>query len=510
LEAAVKLGDFYLSHNPLGLPYVHVEGLAALARVTGNGSYLDIAERLARGLGEWSTSGHTHSYLVGLRGMMDLYFATGKRDYLEFAVGFWDKALRESMWVSGGISEQNTFGYEIRDETCSVADWFRLSLALWRATGDGKYLDVAEHTLINHLYFDQEHSGGFCTYRSIGDDHRTRDFVAWFCCSMHGLRGLLDAVSHIYAHGEDRVDVNLYVPSVADIDLEEGTVRIRQVGEYPSEAGARIELGPEKTMRFTLRARVPAWTDSAEVILNGSRIPVEAENGRVSVERRWERGDGLEVRFSPRLTLVPGGANGFVDPPKTSMAHPDQASYPRAALVYGPLVLMVDPVLQPHQMYDWGRIEILVPRRQDGSIYLMPVEMPIPGRGELAVPGMCFMTLGRPVKGEADKVASIFNPDIGVSSPDTFATAHPGGEWQLVFLVPISEVTDRWTATLTRIVPYEVRNDVRFVDREQVEGFERLVRELLETFVRKREANTPGYKLILRNRGTRVDTDKRG
>ena len=499
LDAATRLGDFYLSHEPLGLPYVHVEGLVALYRVTGTGGYLDVAKRLARGLGEWSTSGHTHSYLVGLRGMIGLYFATGKSDYLEFALGFWDMALRESMWVSGGISEQNTFGYEIRDETCSVADWFRLSLALWRATGESKYLDVAEHTLINHLYFDQDHTGGFCTYRSIGDDHRTRDFVAWFCCSMHGLRGLLDAVRYVCTHAGDTVDVNLHVPFIADVSLPRGSLRVRQVGEYPTEPVARIAVDPEKPMRFTLRARVPAWTDSLEVLVNGTPLSVDAGGGQVSVERLWERGDVLEMRFSPRLELVPEGCNGFVDPPSTSIAQPDQDSYHRAALVYGPLVLMVDPVLQPHQMYDWGRVEILVPRGPDGSIHLMPVETPIPGRGELSVPGMCFMTLGRPVKGEAGKVTSIFNPNIGVPSPDTFATAQSSDDWHLVFLVPISEVTDRWTATLTRIVAYEVRNDVQLVDLDLVEGFKRRAGELFETFVSRREANTPGYKLILRN-----------
>ena len=235
LRSATRLGNFYLSDFPREKPGLdswkrdvypnmnhiggHVEGLVALWRATRNIDYLNLAGKVlstvAPEFGEpdgKEHGHHTHAFLMDTRGCVDLHLATGKDEYLRHARRVWDFILQRCMWVSGGISEVSTFPFETRDEACSVADWLRLSLSLWRVTRDSRYMDLAEHTLLNHLYFDQDHSGGFCSYRSIGEDNtgQGRDHVAYLCCSMHGLRGLLEAVRFIYTHDDDGVDVNLF------------------------------------------------------------------------------------------------------------------------------------------------------------------------------------------------------------------------------------------------------------------------------------------------------------
>jgi hypothetical protein len=62
--------------------------------------------------------------------------------------------------------------------------------------------------------------------------------------------------------------------------------------------------------------------------------------------------------------------------------------------------------------------------------------------------------------------------------------------WQLAFLVPISEITDRWTPSRVRHVPYEVRNDLWILDEAQTESYLARVQALLGIFSRERSGDT--------------------
>jgi len=486
LDSAKRLGDFYRANLPQDTTWnwmlTPLEGLVALSKATGNQDYLKFAEELPRRVdvdpefgdpGGEEHSYHTHSYLLAMRGFVDLFAATAKPEFLEHAQNVWDRILQRNMWVSGGISEGSTYPFETRDETCSIADWFRLSLSLWQATREPKFMDVAEHTLLNHLYFDQEHSGGFCTYRSIRADPTalSRDDVAWWCCSMHGPRTLLEAVKFIYTHDDDSIDVNLFTPSDAVIPLENGEVRLSQSTTYPSEPVTRLELQPEEESSFGLSIRVPHWTRAFQVTLNGQPRAVTPAQGYASIQRRWKPGDVVEFGFDPYLRLVPGDQNGFSAPAMTH-APANTGKVELAALLYGPLVLMLDPSLTIHQMYEWHRAELVVPQRENGELFLPKTQVSIPGRKELSVPGICFMTLARQWEegGEA-------------AAPDDES-------WQIAFLVPISEITDRWTPSKVRNVPYEVRNDTWILDHAQTENYLARVQTLLGAFTRERSGDT--------------------
>jgi hypothetical protein len=150
----------------------------------------------------------------------------------------------------------------------------------------------------------------------------------------------------------------------------------------------------------------------------------------VALERTWQAGDTLELRWEAALRLVPAGVNGQVGEP--AGAGPE---WPQAALQYGPLVLMLDPTLNIYDMFEWGRAELLIPRSPAGEPYLAGLAAPILGRGALALPEAGFMTLARLC--------------------DAPAPAHFGDRaWKLAFLVPVAELTDRWTYNLSRLVPY--------------------------------------------------------
>ena len=248
---------------------------------------------------------------------------------------------------------------------------------------------------------------------------------------------MLEAARFIYTHDDDGIDVNFFTASEAEIAMENRSVRLKQVTTYPSEYSVRIEVEPEAELSFSLRIRIPRWTRGFRLTINGEPFDTAPEQGYASIRRSWKPGDVLAAEFHPYLRLVPGGTTGFSTQSKgRRSAKTDQME--RAAILYGPLVLMLD-----------RRAEILIARRESGEVFLPRSDAPIPGRGELFVPGMCFMTLARDLDGK-DGPAELNDES-----------------WKLGFLVPISEITDR----SHELYPYEVRNDVRVLEKEQTGDF---------------------------------------
>ena len=489
LRSAEKLGQFYLSDFPIEKPDAdtwkkhvypninhiggHTEALVALWSATGNSEYLRLAEMIPATIapdfgepGGEENGHHTHAFLLEMVGAVELHTATGKLEHLQRAEAVWDHILQKCMWVSGGISELSTSPFETRDEACSVADWLRLSLKLWQATKDPKYMDVAEHTLLNHLYFDQDHCGGFCSYRSIAEDDsgRDRDAVAYLCCSMHGLQALLEAVTLIYTYSDDSIDVNLFAASEVDIPLRNSVVRLRQITAYPSEPSVWLEVRPESECSFCVRIRVPKWSRSVQLTLNDELVEAKQESGYVVMRRNWKSGDVVNIQFEPYLRLVPDRANGFSD---SSQA----GDMKRIALLYGPLMLMLDRRGEEHG------VEILIPQTADGELFLPKAGDAIPARSDVPVAGMCFMTLGRGLDETGKPLSSKDDP------------------WRINFLVPISEITGWWASYQIR--PYALRNDVRYVDKEDTEPFLARVNAAFDAHVRGVSASTTGYTMEL-------------
>ena len=123
-----------------------IEGLARLYQVTRDERYLRQAERMAEFFKRFDKLpiDHSHGNLIAYHGLMLLYETTGKREYLERSVDRWKEAIEGGyVWPTGGVGERFHVRCET-DEGCSEADWLRLNLDLWRATGETRFLDAAE------------------------------------------------------------------------------------------------------------------------------------------------------------------------------------------------------------------------------------------------------------------------------------------------------------------------------------------------------------------------------
>src|SRR5262249_7336603 len=160
-----------------------------------------------------------------------------------------------------------------------------------------------------------------------------------------------------------------------------GSVRVTQTGQAPL-GPVRLTVEPAAPFVFSLQIRIPGWAKAWQLRLNGAPLDLTAENGVVAVARTWQSGDTLERNWETALRLIPAGTNGFAG----DMAGGTE----QAALRIGPMVLMLDPTLTIHAMFEWEQAEVLVPRSEAGAPFLCKLPAPILGRGRFEVPEMGY------------------------------------------------------------------------------------------------------------------------
>lgn len=332
LAMARRLGDYYLNTDAIldrtelvdkfgnyaaGFATCYfsgIEGLAGLSRITKDHRYLDQAVRMGALMAKTTApkEQHSHGRLCALRGLLDIYEATGERAYLDQVAAEHQAWVKQFLWPTGGISEMSIPSFQ-RNEGCTEADWLRINLRLWRLTGHDSYLDLAEMTLKNELAVDQFANGGF--------GHRVAAFAggrmdgyfpashqgtqeAYWCCSEHGPRALLDvAPSEVAVRGKE-VFLNLYEPMEATLKVDGRTVHLTVVSQGMGEH-ISVTVRAERPVRFALKLRVPSWLRDFRVNDHSVR---KDEESRAIVERTWRGSETLTLDMPFALCCREDGA----------------------------------------------------------------------------------------------------------------------------------------------------------------------------------------------------------
>ncbi|MHC4331785.1 MAG: glycoside hydrolase family 127 protein, partial [Planctomycetota bacterium] len=326
-------------------------GLCKLYRATGNGKYLDQAKFFLdqrghegnrgpkgdKGLyGAYSQDhkpvteqttavGHSVRAAYLYTGMADVAALTGNMEYVRAIDTIWKDVVDTKLYVTGGIGAaggHEGFGghYELPNmtaycETCaSIANIF-WNHRMFLMHGDAKYIDVLERVLYNAALSGISMEGDRffypCVLESIGQHARS----AWFgcaCCPSNVARFIPSVPGYVYAHKNKDVYVNLFMSGAASIETAGNNVKLTQQTEYPWKGQVKIGVEPEKSETFAICVRIPGWAqnrpvpsdlykflkpvhEKAAIKVNGKRISPDIENGFACIERRWSKGDTIEL-----------------------------------------------------------------------------------------------------------------------------------------------------------------------------------------------------------------------
>ena len=288
-------------------------------------------------------NGKAYEMLSNFNGLLELYRLTGERRLLSDMEIAWNDIVARRINVTGtGSSFEvwNDDGDYPKEqarhigETCVSVTWEQMCLQLLRLTGDGAFADQIERTVYNALLGAQKEDGAsWDYYTSLQGVKPYTDALS--CCISSGARGvaLLPSIACLKSRDGGLV-VNFYNPGVLETSLPGGKVTLTEVTNYPYSGTVDIRLEPAKGgMRFPLRLRIPSWSQSTELSIDGKPVdlPKCVAKGYAVLTRSWRKQTRIRLKFAMNPRIVKGRDS-------------DTGS---VAIGYGPLVFAVDTLANP-------------------------------------------------------------------------------------------------------------------------------------------------------------------
>lgn len=285
---------------------------------------------------------HAYSHVNTLSSAAMTYGVTGDKKYLKTIINAHGYFQRAQCYATGGYgpgeslaTNDGSLGRSLErvsdsfETPCGSWSIFKLSKYLLQFTGEARFGDWMEKAVYNGIGAALPMAGrGRTFYYSdymLGGDQKTWYTAAWPCCSGTYIQDVADYHDIIYFKGERSLHVNLYIPSQVSWKVGDTAVQVEQLTDYPVSDTTTLTLRPEQPVKFSLKFRVPQWSDRAWASVNGEKQKIECRPGTwAAVERTWNVGDKVEIHLPMKLAFAP-----------VDRQHPH-----RVAAVYGPVVLV--------------------------------------------------------------------------------------------------------------------------------------------------------------------------
>lgn len=331
--------------------------LVRLYLVTGDRKYLDQAKFFldARGytsrkdaysqahkpvLEQDEAVGHAVRATYMYAGMADVAAITGDSSYIKAVDRIWENIVGKKIYITGGIGARHAgeaFGdnYELPNlsaynETCAAIGNVYVNYRLFLLHGDAKYFDVLERTLYNGLISGVSLDGGSFFYPNPLASTGGYSRKPWFgcaCCPSNICRFIPSLPGYVYAVKDDQVYVNLFLSNRAELKVNRKKLVLEQETGYPWNGDIRIRVA-QGNLPFTMHLRIPGWVrgsvlpsdlyryaDGQElgytVTVNGEPVAGKLQKGYLLIDRKWKKGDVVEVHFDMKPRVVK--ANGKVE-----------------------------------------------------------------------------------------------------------------------------------------------------------------------------------------------------
>ncbi|MHC4439709.1 MAG: glycoside hydrolase family 127 protein [Planctomycetota bacterium] len=271
--------------------------------------------------------GHSVRAAYLYTGMADVAALTGNMEYIKAIDTIWKDVVDTKLYITGGIGAaggHEGFGghYELPNmtaycETCaSIANIF-WNHRMFLMHGDAKYIDVLERVLYNAALSGISMEGDRFFYPNVLESIGQHSRSPWFgcaCCPSNVARFIPSVPGYTYAHKDSDVYVNLFISGETSIETSNNKVKLTQHTQYPWKGAVRINVEPDKSDTFAINVRIPGWAqnkcvpsdlytfgkivkEQARLKVNGKRISPDIKDGFARIERKWRKGDIIELNL---------------------------------------------------------------------------------------------------------------------------------------------------------------------------------------------------------------------
>jgi hypothetical protein len=223
-------------------------------------------------------------------------------------------------------------------ELCAVVEAMYSLEHLLAVTGDPAFGDRLERIAFNALpatfapdmwshQYDQQVNQVQCTinadhmWSTNGPESNLYGLEPNFgCCTANMHQGWPKFAANLWMRADDGIAAVAYAPSVARFETGDAQVSVTLDTDYPFRETLKLTVTTDKSARFPVVLRVPAWTRDATIrVADGSEKSVKPGSFH-KVERQWKGTTEIVLRFPMSV--------------KTSRRYNEAVAIERGPLVY--------------------------------------------------------------------------------------------------------------------------------------------------------------------------------
>ncbi|MHA1187391.1 MAG: glycoside hydrolase family 127 protein, partial [Candidatus Heimdallarchaeota archaeon] len=308
--------------------------------------------------------GHSVRWGYLVTAMAMLYQENNDPELLKALERTWEHLVQKQMFLTGGIGSLGIvegFGkdYELDNsycycETCAAISNILLNWELALITNNAKYSDLLEWQLYNALNVGISLDGKSYLYRNLMESEgqlARKDWFATPCCPSNVSRIWANIGEYIYSYNNDTIWIHQFIGNTTEIPLKdkEAKVEINMTSKLPWTGKVSLVIRPTREIDFTLRIRMPSWTNETKIWINAEELyfeyfrpESEATGGGLTPQKAMFIPVKLKLKEATTLDIE------FDMNVKIHKAHPKvKTNKDKIALSKGPLVYCFESTDNP-------------------------------------------------------------------------------------------------------------------------------------------------------------------
>lgn len=324
---------------------------------------IPVSERFPHPSSWWSYDNGQKAYemMSCYDGLLELYRITAEpaylkavemavRDIIENEINIAGSGSAFECWYKGAKYQTKPTYHTM--ETCVTMTWMKLCQNLLRITGNPLYADEIEKSIYNALLASLKYDGTqIAKYSPLGGiRHEGEEQCGMHinCCNANGPRAFMMIPRYALMRAPGELYINVYSRSESVIYLNpKNRINLGQITDYPVSDKIEIIVNPEKPENFTVALRIPSWSSSTIITVNGTAISDIEPGTYKKIIRTWNKGDKIIMQLDMQGRLIT--LNGC------------------QAILRGPVVLARDARFNDGFIY-----ESAVIKDQEGEVDLKP------------------------------------------------------------------------------------------------------------------------------------------
>jgi len=276
-----------------------------------------------------AAEGHAVRALYLYSGMADIARTTGDEVLAKTCGALWDNIVNRQMYITGAIGQSaygESFSYDydlpndtVYGETCAAIGLAFFARRMAAIAPRGIYGDVLEKTLFNGIISGMSLDGTAFFYvnpleafpeASLKDrrmHHVKIKRQKWFacaCCPPNLARIIASLGSYVHSFREDALYTHLYIGTEAKINICTEDVSVKIETQYPWKEKIDISFEMNRSVKFKYGLRIPGWCRKYSMLLNGTDVSFDIDDGFALINREWSSGDKLSLVFDMPVNFL--------------------------------------------------------------------------------------------------------------------------------------------------------------------------------------------------------------